>query len=117
MRLGTCTRLNDTDKKTIFTEAKNAAYTIIEGKQSTYYAIGAGTAYLLHAILHNKKTVMPVSHLIENVYGISDVCLSMPAVIGRGGVLGRICINLSPQEQKDLKKSASILKKTYSDLN
>jgi len=116
-KLGTCNRLNESDELKIFEEAKNAAYTIIEGKQSTYYAIGAGTAYLLHAVLHNKKTVLPVSHLIEGVYDISDVCLSMPAVVGKEGIIGRICIDLSQEEQKGLKKSADILKEVYNQID
>jgi L-lactate dehydrogenase len=109
MKLGTCNRLEDSDKNKVFEEAKNAAYTIIEGKQSTYYAIGAGTAYLLHAILHDKKTVLPVSHLIEGVYDVSNVCLSMPAIVGKKGILGRVCIQLSEDEQQKLQKSAKIL--------
>jgi L-lactate dehydrogenase len=113
MKLGTCNRLEDSDKNKVFEEAKNAAYTIIEGKQSTYYAIGAGTAYLLHAILYDKKTVLPVSHLIEGIYQVSDICLSMPAVVGKGGILGKICIQLSEEEQESLQKSAKILKETY----
>ncbi len=117
MKLGTCTRLSTEDKENIFAEAKNAAYTIIEGKQSTYYAIGAGTSYLLHAILHNKKTVMPISHLIEGVYGISDICLSMPAVVGKNGIMGKICIELSKTEQKNLTISANILQEIYKDIS
>ncbi|XLQ20608.1 MAG: L-lactate dehydrogenase [Candidatus Moraniibacteriota bacterium] len=117
MKLGTCTRLNNFDKDEIFEEAKNAAYTIIEGKQSTYYAIGAGASYLINAILHNKKTVLPVSHLVEGVYGVEDVCLSMPAVIGSGGIIGRICVELSEAEQKNLKKSADILKEIYNSIS
>jgi L-lactate dehydrogenase len=116
MKLGTCNRLEDSDKNKVFEEAKNAAYTIIEGKQSTYYAIGAGTAYLLHAILYDKKTVLPVSHLIEGIYQVSDICLSMPAVVGRDGILGKICIQLSEEEQESLQKSAKILKETYSQI-
>jgi L-lactate dehydrogenase len=117
MRLGTCTRLNDIDKDSIFEEAKNAAYTIIEGKQSTYYAIGAGASYLINAILHNKKTVLPVSHLVEGVYGVENVCLSMPAVIGSGGIIGRICVELSEAEQENLKKSVDILKEIYNSIS
>ncbi len=117
MKLGTCNRLEESDKDKIFQEAKNAAYTIIEGKQSTYYAIGAGTAYLLHAILHNKKTVLPVSHLIEGIYGVSDICLSMPAVVGKKGIVGKICIELSQEEQNNLQKSAKILKKISTELS
>ncbi len=117
MRLGTCNKLNKSDKNEIFEKAKNAAYTIIEGKQSTYYAIGAGTAYLLHAILHNKKTILPVSHLVEGIYDINDVCLSMPSVIGSSGIIGKICMELSQEEKQNLQKSANILKKVYENIN
>jgi L-lactate dehydrogenase len=113
MKLGTCTRLNKKDKEKIFQKTKNAAYTIIEGKQSTYYAIGAGTAYLLQVILQNKKTILPISHLIENQFGIDHVCLSMPAIVGKNGIVSNICLELSKQEQELLIKSANILKKIY----
>jgi len=116
MKLGTCTGLTIENKTELFEKARDAAYTIIDGKQSTYYAIGTGTAYLLHTILHNKKTVMPVSHLMTGAYGISDVCLSMPAIVGRNGISGRICIELSEEEQAKLKKSMKILKEAYNSL-
>jgi L-lactate dehydrogenase len=116
MKLGTCTRLNENDKEEIFKKAKNAAYAIIEGKQSTYYGIGAGASYLIHNVLHNKKTVMPVSHMMIGAFGLKDVCLSMPAIIGREGILGRICIELSNTEQKALKQSAKILKEVYNQI-
>jgi L-lactate dehydrogenase len=113
MKLVTCTRLKKKDKEKIFQKTKNAAYTIIEGKQSTYYAIGAGTAYLLQVILQNKKTILPISHLIENQFGIDHVCLSMPAIVGKNGIVSNICLELSKQEQELLIKSANILKKIY----
>jgi L-lactate dehydrogenase len=71
---------------------------------------------LLHAILYDKKTVLPVSHLIEGIYQVSDICLSMPAVVGRDGILGKICIQLSEEEQESLQKSAKILKEAYSQI-
>lgn len=116
MRLGTCNRLSDTDKENIFNEAKNAAYTIIAGKQSTYYAIGAGCTHLIRSIIHNKKSVLPVSHLMEGAYGITDVCLSMPTVVGSNGVEGRLCIELNEQEQKNLQYSAEVLKETFASI-
>ncbi len=116
MKLGTCNRLNESDKEEIFQKAKNAAYTIIEGKQSTYYGIGAGASYLVHHILHNKKTVIPVSHAMVGAFGLEDVCLSMPAIVGRSGIMGRICIELSEKEQEDLHNSAKTLEKVYKTL-
>ncbi len=116
MKLGTCNRLSDTDKESIFNEAKNAAYTIIAGKQSTYYAIGAGCTHLIRTIVHNKKSVLPISHLMNGAYGIDDVCLSMPTVVGSNGVEGRLCIELNDQEQKNLQYSAEVLKETFASI-
>lgn len=113
MKLGTCNRLSESDKEEIFNEAKNAAYTIIAGKQSTYYAIGAGCAHLIRTIIHNKKSVLPVSHLMEGAYGLTDVCLSMPAVVGSDGIVGRLCIELDDNEQKNLQHTATVLKETF----
>jgi L-lactate dehydrogenase len=116
MKLGTCKCLSEDEKNEIFEGAKGAAYTIIEGKQSTYYAIGAGCAHLIRSIVSNKRSILPVSHLIEGVYGIEDVCLSMPAVVGRDGIVGQLCIELSEQEQEALHKTASVLKETYKSI-
>jgi L-lactate dehydrogenase len=117
MKLGTCNRITADQKDQIFEEAKNAAYTIIEGKQSTYYAIGAGCAHLIRSIVRNKKSVLPVSHLMEGAYNIKDVCLSMPAVVGRNGIIGRLCIELDEKEQKNLQKTAIVLKKTFAEIS
>ena len=116
MQLGTCNRLTDEDKVQIFEEAKNAAYTIIAGKQSTYYAIGAGCAHLVHTIVRNKKSVLPVSHMMEGAYDITDVCLSMPAVVGSNGIEGRLCIELNDEEQKNLRHTADVLKETFESI-
>ena len=111
MGLDKCKNLNAKDKEKIFNEAKNAAYAIIAGKQATYYAIGSGVADLTRAILYNKNTVLPVSHLQEGEFGVKDICLSMPVIIGERGVAGKICLKISAQEKKLLKKSANALKK------
>src|SRR3989339_979615 len=71
-------KLSQAEKDKIFDQAKNAAYAIINGKQCTNYAIGAGINQLVTSILYNRNTVLPVSHLLEGEYGIKDVCLSMP---------------------------------------
>ncbi len=112
MKLDTCLKISKLDKEKIFNEAKNAAYAIIEGKQSTYYAIGAGTSRLVNGILFDKRTVLPVSHYIKNHYGVSDICLSMPVVIGRKGVVSRLCVEINDDEKKLLVNSAKILKNT-----
>jgi len=116
MKMDSCEYLAEDKKEEIFSKAKNAAYAIIEGKQSTYYGIGSGASYLVHTILHDKKTVLPVSHLMTGAYGVKDVCLSMPVVIGRGGITKRICVELSTEEQKLLRHSAQVLNDVYKSI-
>lgn len=103
--------LSKKEKENIFNKAKNAAYAIIAGKQSTYYGIGSAAANIIRSILHDKRMVLPVSHLIENVYGVKDVCLSTPVILGRGGVMGELPLELSKEEKANFKKSATVLKK------
>ncbi len=117
MRLNDCEALHDDEKTRIFQEAKNAAYTIIEGKQSTYYAIGAGCAQVVYAVMRDEKIVLPVSHMMDDVYGISGVCLSMPAVVGADGIEDRFHVPLNEQEQDLLHKSASVLQETFAAIH
>ncbi|OGY44600.1 MAG: L-lactate dehydrogenase [Candidatus Buchananbacteria bacterium RIFCSPHIGHO2_01_FULL_39_14] len=104
-------QLTATKKKQIFHQARNAAYTIIEGKQSTYYAIGAGINQIIQTILFDKKTVLPLSHLVEGEYGIKDICLSLPVILGAGGIVYHINPEISALEKKQLWRSAQTLKK------
>lgn len=94
-------------------KAKNAAYTIIEGKQATYYAIGAGIAQIVNSVVLNKNTVLPLSHVLDSYYGTGDVCLSMPAVVGAEGIVSTLHLKLSPQEKKQLANSVKILDQAY----
>lgn len=96
----------------IFNQAKKAAYAIIEGKQATYYAIAAGIAQIVKAILGDENRVLPLSHLIKNRYGISDVCLSMPVVLGSKGIKRVLDLEISREETLKLKNSAAVLKKS-----
>jgi len=109
-------KLSVAEKDEIFKTAKNAAYTIIEGKQSTYYAIAAGLVSLVDAVLYNKKTVFTVSHQINDLFGLKGVSLSLPLVIGAKGILRDININLSAREKKALKLSAKKLEEAEQGL-
>jgi len=74
----------------IFEEARRAAYAIIERKGYTNTAIGVVIARLVEAILDDEKSVLPVSVRLNGEYGIRDVCLSIPCVIGLQGIEGRV---------------------------
>jgi L-lactate dehydrogenase len=110
-------QLSETVKQDLFERAKNAAYTIIEGKQATYYAIAAGVAKLVHTILGNEKSVLPVSHCMNGEFGIRGICLSIPRIIGREGIVGSIPLEISAQEKKLLQRSAGELKKVLASMD
>lgn len=103
-------KLTKTEKDNIFHNAKNAAYAIIASKEATYYAIAAGVVHLVEAVLYNKQTVFTVSHTVDGKFGIKDVCLSLPMVIGENGVVKKIDIEISKEEKSLLKLSAKKLK-------
>lgn len=100
----------------IYQQTRDAAYKIIERKGATYYAIGTGLVRIIEAIIRDQSTVLSVSSLIDDYYGISDVCFSLPTVIDRGGVERVIKLKLSDQERDGLSNSARILKETITEL-
>lgn len=94
----------------LFKLAKNAAYTIIAGKQATYYAIGSGVKAIVKAIFGDDHSVLPVSHLLTNYHGISHVALSVPCIVGSRGIERQLKLKLSSDEKRQLKRSAASLK-------
>ncbi len=114
--LGEFTHLTEEEKESIFKRAKNAAYSIIGGKKSTYYAISAGATQIVEAILFNKKKVLPVSHDPQGSCGVEGIALSLPVVLGGGGIEKRFNLNISPLEKELLKKSENNLKNVYGSI-
>lgn len=100
----------------IFAQTRDAAYKIIERKGATFYAVATGLIRIVEAILRNQDTVLSVSSLIENFYGIDDVFLSLPTVIDRGGVERILRLELDETEIDGLRKSANVLKGLSRDL-
>ncbi|HEY3334707.1 MAG TPA: L-lactate dehydrogenase [Candidatus Limnocylindrales bacterium] len=102
--------------ETIYTDTRDAAYQIIERKGATYYAVAAGLVRIVQAILRDQHTVLSVSSLIRDYYGIDDVYLSLPAVIGRRGIERIVPLGLSADEAAGLRRSASLLRETIGHL-
>jgi L-lactate dehydrogenase len=100
----------------IFEEVKDAAYKIIELKGRTYYAIGLGLTRIIESILRNENSVLTVSTLIKDYYGINDVCLSVPTLVNRNGIRDILCVPFEDNELQKFKNSASILKDTINSL-
>ena len=101
----------------IFIKTRDAAYKIIERKGATYYAVAAGLNRIIEAILRDQSTVLSVSSLAQDYYGIGDVFLSIPTVISGAGVERQIRLQLSSQELEGLQHSANVLKTTIQQLD
>ena len=103
---------HETAMKEIADGVKNAAYEIISRKKATYYGIAMAVKRICECIVRDEKSVLPVSNMMHGAFGIDDMTLSMPAVVGRNGVEVQMPITLSAQETEALQKSAEILKQT-----
>ena len=99
----------DADKRE---EVKNAAYKIINGKGATNYAIGMSGVDIIEAVLHDTNRILPVSSMLKDFHGISDICMSVPTLLNRQGVNNTINTPVSDKELAALKRSAETLKET-----
>lgn len=101
----------------IYENVRDAAYSIIDGKGATYYGIGMAVRRIAEAIVRDEHSVLPVSSLISGHYGVNDLCLGLPSVVGRGGVESVLDIPLSADELMQLQHSASGLRQLIDELD
>ena len=100
----------------VYQEVKHSAYKIIESKGATYYAIAMATERIAECIVRNEHSIMPVSALLNNHYGISDVCMGLPSIVSRKGIEVTLEAPLSNEEKNKLYESANILKTVLKQL-
>lgn len=105
------------DMDSIFDQAKNAAYEIIDRKGYTNTAIGVVIARIVKGILEDEKSVIPVSVYWQGEYRIEDVCMSLPSVVGIEGVQSRVLPELDEEEIEGLRRSAEVLKKSLEKID
>ncbi|MDO8509877.1 MAG: L-lactate dehydrogenase [bacterium] len=89
---------------------RNAAYEIINRKGATFYGIAVTVADIVEAILFNQHKILPLSVRVENYLGVSDICIGVPAVLGRNGIEKVWPLELTSEEKKKFQKSAKIIK-------
>ena len=97
-------------QRQIFDRTKKSGSEVISRKGGAGWAVGATIAETVHAIALDKKQLLPVSSLQNGCYGLKDVCLSVPTIVGRGGAEKHIEIDLWPKEVQGLQASARALK-------
>ncbi|MBC8079416.1 MAG: L-lactate dehydrogenase [Gorillibacterium sp.] len=95
----------------IFANVRDAAYQIINLKGATYYGIALGLAKLTKCILRDERSILTVSTRPQGEYGLDDIYIGLPAVVGRSGIKEILYLDLNEQEKKQLEHSASVLRK------
>ena len=98
------------DEEDILRQVRESAYHVIESKGATYYAVGLALERIVGAILRNENSVLTVSTLMDGLYGIREVALSLPCVVNRSGVCSTLCAGLDEREVEGLRRSAEVLR-------
>ncbi|MDZ7316242.1 MAG: L-lactate dehydrogenase [candidate division KSB1 bacterium] len=98
------------ERRKIEERVRRSAYHIIDYKGATYFGVGQALVRIVSAIIRNEKSVLPISVVLEGEYGLRDVCLSVPAVVGEAGAERILEWKLSTEENAYLHRSAAILR-------
>ena len=101
--------MHEESENRIYEKVRNSAYEIIERKHATYYGIAMAVKRICECIIRNEQSILPVSSMMHGIYGMKDIVISMPAIVGKDGVGNVIPISLDEEEKMQLKRSADIL--------
>ena len=98
------------DLEDIETFMRTSGAEVIKRKGATFYAVAISVCNIVSVLLGSTDTVLCVSTMMHGEYGIDDVCLSIPTLIGPGGIKGNVQPTLTEEEVAKLNNSANVLK-------
>jgi malate dehydrogenase len=84
---------------------------------SAWYAPGASVAYLVDSILNDQKRMIPCSVYLEGEYGLNDICIGVPCILGANGVESIVDVQLNDQEKQLMNESAQKVSAMNAALN
>lgn len=96
----------------LFTRTKGSGAEVIKRKGGAGFAVGLAIQEVIEAVALDRRAILPVSSVQRGCYGIRDVALSVPTVVGADGVHGTLEIELWPKEIQALRKSGQVLRQT-----
>lgn len=96
----------------LFTRTRGSGAEVIKRKGGAGFAVGIAIRDVIDSILLDSRRVLPVSSVQTGCYGIRDVALSVPTVVGKTGVVATHEIDLWPREMQGMRASGAALKKT-----
>jgi len=101
----------------VFERTKGSGAEVIRRKGGAGWAVGLTIAEVVHSVALDRCQLLPVSSLQQGVFGLRNVCLSVPTVIGRKGVLRQVEVELWPKELQGIQNSARSLQSTFSKVS
>ena len=96
----------------IFKRAKGSGAEVIKKKGGAGFAVGIAIRDVIESIALDSRRVLPVSSVQNGCYGVRDVALSVPTVVGRAGVVDRLEVDLWPKEVQGIRRSGQALQET-----
>jgi L-lactate dehydrogenase len=108
--------LSESVRADIDRKVRGAAYTIIRGKNATYYGIGSALARIVDVVLHDQRAILTVCTTTEEVVGVRDVTLALPRLLGGQGVLETFALPLNQEETTGLRNSARVIRQALDGL-
>ena len=96
----------------LFAKTKGSGAEVIKLKGGAGFAVGMAIRDVVHAVALDQKRILPVGSLVSGTYGIRDVCISVPSIVGRKGVESQLEIELWPKEVSALQHSGQVLRET-----
>jgi len=97
----------------IANDGRLGGWVILEGKGSTEFGIGASCNEIVKTIFANERKVSMVSTLLMGQYGVEGVYASVPAILGKDGIIDIIELPMTPQELEKFKESCEIMRKNF----
>ncbi|RLI36305.1 malate dehydrogenase, partial [Candidatus Bathyarchaeota archaeon] len=97
-------------------ELRETALRVISKKGATIYAPASNTADVIQAIVRNEKRLFVCSVVLDGEYGLKDVSIGVPVIIGRGGVEDVIEWSLDKDEEEIFRRGAERLRNVIGSL-
>jgi len=98
-------------------DVKNCAYEVIKRKGATAFSVAIALTRITEAIIRDEKSILTVSTLLDNYYGVSDAYLSVPTLLGRNGIEKVLNIHLSKVEERKFIESDNLMKEYIDRIN
>lgn len=114
---GLCSSCREVSFNQTYENVRDSAYEVIERKGATYYGIAMAVTKIVLAIIRDEHSVLPVSGYVDGHYGLFDLCIGVPSIVGSNGIEKVLDIPLNEEENERLINSVKTLKKVISELD